>query len=451
MSFASLEIAMGVNETKSLRYRAYFRTFQTNRNTSIMAPPEFREAYFTGVPYVRVGCQILSERIEIDTLTARSETGAIDEPATKWLREVFKVAGSADFVNSAHLSAMEYGRAYLVPTGTDREDGLPGIQAVPGRDMVHSIDPYTGEVLEALRVFGPGRLWRVYYTREATEYMKPEGDGWAVYKRVENPTNRVAAFPLTCRGDVNTPWGRPEGKDVFKLQDAACRVATDMAIASATMAVPQRTLLGAEPEDFAPKNADGSPVLDENGNPLPPPTGAELYMSRMLLVSDPAAKLAEFAAAQLQNFTTALNSITRITAATMGVAQSVFGVASDANPASGDSQREDNTRTIRRSEQLTRGFDPAWTNLFEFLLEAYDFGSGTVSVIWVDPSLPNLSSRADAVLKLATIVVGNRPLYDWEELRQKLGDSQESIDAARERIENDAITALVTQPEPPSE
>lgn len=447
MSFESLATAMGVNETKSLRYKNYFRTVQTARNTSVMAPPEFREPYFTAIPFVRPACQVLSERIEIDSLTALGSNNEVDEKATDWLRTLFKAIGGADFVNSAILSAMEYGRAYLVPTGSDRQDGLPGIQAVPGRDMVHSVDPYTGEVKEALRVFGPARMWRVYYTRERTQYLRPEEGGWVAYKTIPNPDGKIAAFPLICRDEVNNPWGRPEGKDVFKLQDSACRIATDMAIASATMAVPQRTILGAEPEDFAPKNADGSPVLDESGNPVPPPTGEELYMSRILLISDAAAKIGEFTAAQLQNFTTGLNAVTRQAAAALGIPLSVFGVTSDANPESGDAKREDDTRLVRRAEQLLRGFDPAWSSLFEFLLNVYGFGELTVVVRWVDPRLPNLASRADGVLKLASILVGGKPLYDWEELRQMLGDSQEDIDKARERMENDTITALVTNPD----
>lgn len=447
MSFESLASALGVNETKSLKYRAYFRTRQTMRNTSVMAPPEYREPYFTAIPMVRPACQVLSERIEIDTVSAFGAENEPNEEATEWLRSLFKAIGGADFVNSAVLSAMEYGRAYLVPTGSDRQDGLPGIQAVPGRDMVHNIDPYTGEVLEALRVFGPQRLWRVYYTRERTQYLKPEADGWRAYKTVPNENNKIAVFPLVCRGEVNNPWGRPEGKDIFKLQDSACRIATDMAIASATMAVPQRALLGAEPEDFAPKNADGTPVLDESGNPVPPPTGEQLYMARLLTISDPAAKIAEFTAAQLQNFTVALNTIRMSAASAMGIPLSVFGITSDSNPESGEAKREDDTRLVRRAEQLTRGFDPSLVDLCEFLLQVYGFGELMVVIRWVDPRLPNLSSRADAVLKLASIPpINGKPLYDWEELRQMLGDSQKAIDDARERMENDTITALVTQP-----
>lgn len=444
MSMQDLELAQGINETKSRQYYEYFRTKQTARNTSVMAPPAFRQSYFVGVSFCRMSCQVLSERIEIDSVSATTTE------ATTYLRSILEAIGGSDFVNAAHLTAMEYGRAYLIPTGTDRPDGLPGVQVVPGRDMVHAVDPYTGEIIEALRVYGRNRDKRAYYTAVSTLYMEPTSDGWVVVREVPTATGKIAVFPLICRGEVDNPWGRPEAKDAFTLQDAACRIATDLSIASATLAVPQRAILGSEEEDWAPKNADGSPKLDADGNPLPGPAADNLYMSRLLLISDPGAKLAEFAAAQLQNFTTALNAITRQAAAVLAVPQSVFGVASDANPASGDAIRQDDARLVRRSEQITRGFEPAWIGLFNYLLSDSVYPNETAKVSWVDPSLPNLATRSDAILKLATVTVNGRPLYTWEELRHKLGDPQEEIDEAQADYEKDQINKALLQPDIPT-
>ncbi len=462
MPFEDLEAAIAVNDRKSRIYSDYFRTRRTPRNTSIMAPPELRDDYFTSVPYCRLACQVLSERIEMDSITAQNDDKKENKEATGWLRSILKMLGGADFVNSAHLSAMEYGRAYLVPTGSDREDGLPGVQLVPGRDMVHAVDPYTGEITEALRVYGRNRTSRAWYRPEATYYLEPGAgpnepstsavpDGFVVVNKVDTVDGQIAVFPLICRDEVTNPWGRPEAKDAFKLQDAACRMATDLSIASATMAVQQRILMGVEEEDFAPKDENGDRLLDSNGNPVPGPTASELYMSRVLTISDPMAKIAEFTAAQLQNFTTGLNSITRQAAATLGIPQSVFGVASDANPASGDAQRQDDARMIRRAEQLTRGFEPGWLGLWTYLAHVGGFSNVTVVIRWVDPALPNLASRADAVLKLATIrTEDGRPLYDWRELREMLGDSDEAIDAAQERWETEGIKRLIQNPPQPT-
>lgn len=452
MTFQTLEQAIATNNRKSREYRNYFRCKQTLRNTSIMAPPELRDDYFTSVPFVRLACQVLAERIEIDSVTARNPDGKENTEATDFLGAILKRLGGADFVHSANLSAMEYGRAYLVPTGTD--DDLPGVQLVSGANMVHGVDPYTGEIIEALRIYGRDRTLRVYYTRDATYYLSPgpgalDGpvEGYVATKTVPTVGGQIAVFPLMCRGEYMNPWGRPEGKDAFRLQDSGCRIATDLSIASATMAVQQRILLGVEEEDFAPKDENGERLLDEKGNPLPGPTASELYMSRLLTISDPAAKVAEYTAAQLQNFATGLNAVTRQAAAVLGISQSVFGVASDANPSSGDSLREDDRRMIRRAEQLTRGFEPGWIGLWTYLARIGGFPDVIIQIRWVDPSLPNLTSRADAVLKLATVrLADGTPLYDWQELREMLGDSADEIKAARERRETDQIMRLINPP-----
>jgi hypothetical protein len=300
VSFKDLELLQGLNQSKSIRYRDYFRAKQTARNTSIMVPPEFRVQYFTAIPYARMACQVISERIEIDSVRAQTDE------ATEFLRRLLKALGGAEFVNQGIMTAMEYGRAYLVPTGTERRDGLPGVQVIPGMDMLHLNDPYTNEILEALRVYGADREKRAYYTRTETTYLKPGPgtNGWVVERTVPTVDGRVACFPLICRGEANNTFGRPEAKDAFTLQDAACRIATDMTVASAALAVPQRVLFGVEAEDFTRRKPDGTVELDENDQPKVL-SGEELYMSRLLTISEPAGKLAEFSAAQLQNFTRA--------------------------------------------------------------------------------------------------------------------------------------------------
>lgn len=456
MTFAELRLVLDENETKSLMYKEYFRTKKTSRNTSIMIPPEYRDQFFTSVSFCRLACQVINERIELDTVTADTD------PASEFLNTMFEVIGGADFVASAHLTAMEFGRSYLIPTGSLRSDGSPMVQIVPGRDMVHDVDPLTGEVREALRVVHRRSFWDhgydrfdlVYYNQDAAFHLTagpqvagqvdPRFPGYALTDEVPNTDGVIPVFPLLCRGEPNDPFGRPEAKDVFTLQDSACRSASDMSFASGTLAAPQRGLVGAEADDFA--------ELDPEGNKIPgtEPTADAMYMSRWVTISEPGAKFVEFTAAQLQNFTVALNAGTRQAAAIMGIPVSVFGVASDANPASGDSMTQDDKRLVRRSEQLTRGFEPAWKSMCEFLLKAYGYGVQSVVLTWVDPSLPNLAGRADAVQKLSTIMVDGGNLYSWKELRQRMGDSADEIKAAQADREVQQIQTLLTQPPAPA-
>jgi hypothetical protein len=451
MTFFQLEKIQARNKQKCHEYRVYHRAKRTARNTSLMIPPESRDQYFTSVAYCRLACQVLSERIELDSIKTTPENKDADE----FLALTLEANGGADFVNQAHMSAMEYGRAYLIPTGSLRADGLPVTQLVTAPHMVHRTDPYTGEVVEALRVWGPRGDKRAYYTPARTVYLVASGLGWVMDPDVPqnpapNPDNKIAVYPLICRAEADTTYGRPEAKDAFSLQDSGCRIATDMSYASGTMAAPQRVMHGIEEDDFNQVNPDGSIQLDpDTGDPIKQ-TGEQIYMARLLTMSDPLSKISEFTAAQLQNFATAGNAVTRQTAAILGVPQSVFGVASDANPASGDGQRQDDARLVRRSEQLTRGFQPAWKGLYEDLLRRNGFGDLKILIRWMNPALPNLAALADSVLKLATVRVAQDgkeiPLYTWEELRRMLGDAQPDIDKAKEQLENQAIVSLLTQP-----
>ena len=449
MSFQELRQLQQVNDWKSLRYSDYFRAKQTLRNTSIMIPPEHQDMFFTSISYCRLACQVINERIELDAINAGSEE------ATGYLNDVLTTNGGALLVSTAHITAMEFGRSYLVPTGSNRDDGVPMVLVVPGRDMVHEVDPYTGEITEALQVFGKNRDRYVYYTKNQIVALLPgpSTGGYDGFTAVvtENGTGRVPVFPLICRGDAdpNSPYGRPEAKDVFHLQDAATRKASDLSYASATMAAPQRGISGIEEDDFVRRNPDGSTQLDDDGNPVQM-TGQEIYTARALTFSDPGAKFMEFTAAQLQNYSTGLNSDTRMAAAVMGVPQSVFGVSSDANPASGDSMAQDDNRLIRRAEQLIGGFNPTWISLWEYLLTSAGivFEKNTVKNQWVDPSLPNLAARSDAALKLSQTVVDGRSLYSWRELRAMMGDSEDTIAKAEAQREQDQLSGLLTAPAP---
>lgn len=418
---------MGTNKIKSSRYRDSFRNKHTAYNESIMIPPEYRLIFHTPVSFVRLGCQALEERITLDSISASTPE------ATEYIQAVLKANKGSNLISSAHLSAMEYGRSYIVPSGSDRPDGSPVLQVVDGADMVHATDPYTGEVSEALRVFGHPGSW-VYYTPTKTITHTVDADG----RTTDTTDGPLRVFVFLCRGESDDTFGRPEGKDVFGTQDSATRTASDMSFASATLAAPQRMLIG---ETFTSITVD-----PETGDEVPgdPPRPDALYMARMLTTDNPNAKLAEFSAAQLQNFTTAINTLTKQAAATMGVPQSVYGVASDANPASGDAVKQDDQRLINRAERLTRGFEPAWVDLWTYVAELGGFEDQTITVSWVDASMPTINARSDALTKTATLEIGGKPLFSRRTALKMLGLSDDDIAQNEEDLENEAITDAIS-------
>lgn len=458
MSFASMRAIQGTNDYKTRVYGEYYRASMSVRNVSPRVPANLRDVFYTAVPVCRLACQAFEERITMDALSAETDA------ASEYLRRVLAHSGGGELVSQVHSEALKSGRCYIVPTSRpDAASGeLPRLSVVPAEDMVHRLDPYSGDIVEALRCYGTDRRDYAYYYRTEqgryrVEHWGPARDetGQVTYPdltRKDERTqefDRLPVFPFLCRGAVNDPFGRPEAKDAFRLQDSLSRMMTDMSLTSATMAVPTHAIIGQSLEDFAPqkKDSDGNPITDQTGQAVRDTdkvSPTELYSNELLLLADPAAKLAEFGAAQLQNFTTGINSLTRSAASVLGVPVTVFGVSSDANPQSTSAMQQDDNRLITRSERLSRGFEPSWIALCRFLLDTGGFLDESVFVSWKDPALPTLGARSDSVSKLAQITVDGQSLYTVAQLLAKMGEPQEVIDEAT-RSRGPDFTHLFTE------
>lgn len=447
MARETLEALLSINERKTSYYNSYAKALQTARNTSPMIPPEHRLDFFTPVAWCRLVCSVIEERINLDTITTD------DDAATEYLRGLLKANGGDELLSSVHSEALATGRAYIVPAGSARVDGYPVLQVVSAAHMVHAVDPATGQISEALQVYGPDGRHRAYYHDGQVDYLRNEGGNWVT----DRPSVRfpgVPVFAFLNRGRFGDPFGRPEAKDIFRTQDSGTRVNSDMVYTSSSMAVPQRIISGSAMEDFAPGlvGEDGEPVLDEDGDQLPDidraPNADALYTSRLLLLGDAASKVAEFTAAQLQNFTTALNSLRRDASSISGAPASMFGIASDANPASAEAQQEDNGRLITRAERIRQGFAPEWTRLFEYLSVVAGYPA-QVNLRWTDASMPNSVARADGVQKLATIKgTDGNPLFTNTYLLRQLGVPEEDIEEMQAEREVASLAGLLTAPAP---
>lgn len=406
-------------------YLSYHEARRTPQNTSPAMPPEMLQMH-TPLPWCRMCVSVLEERQDIKEITSQDQ--AVDD----YLNNVWKSNSMDEKASQLATESMAIGRAYLVVTPGD---DYPVLQVVPANQMVHKRNLYTGKTEEALRVYGYHRDKYAYYSPGKIEYLAyvngvlttdPDAPAGAVPS-----TEDVPVFPFISRGYIDDRWGRPEAKDIFGLQDAATRVMTDLSVASNLMAVPQRVLTGTEPGDLT--NEDGT---------LADP--AKLYTARLLTLSNPTAGVAQFQAAQLQNFTTTLNAMAREAAALMGVPQPVFGVSSDANPASARAQNQDDLRLVHRVERISRGFKPAYLDALNYIASAYGgFNDSTIDVIFVNPATPTIESQADAVVKLASVQVGGVPLYPRKALLKLLGLSDDQIDAMDAEAEDDAFTKLL--------
>lgn len=414
--------------------REYHDAVKTVLNTSPSVPPELNHIH-TKLPWCQLAVSVLEERLDIKEITAE------DPAVMEYLRKVWVANNGQEKASKGHTEAMAIGRAYLAVTPSDDPD-VPLIQVIRADQMVHKTDTYTGKVTEALRVYGKNRDRYAYYSPGSIKYYATDNG-----RLVHDPdipvheipsTDEVPVFPLISRAEIDDRWGRPEAKAIYSIQDSGTRAMTDLSVASTLMAAPQRVLTNASDED----------LQDEAGNPISP---SKLYMARLLMLSNPDSGVTQFQAAQLQNFTTAVNSLARQAASLMGISTSVFGITSDANPVSGDGQREGDMRLVHRAERIGRGFKQSWVNMNRYIAIAYGGFSkeqaSTINVEFVNPATPTVQAQADAIVKYAAVTVAGQPLFTRRALLKEMGKTDEQIDQMDAEDEDGTLRGFADGPE----
>lgn len=402
----------------------YYNGDNMDRGLSILVPPELRYLQET-LRWVRLATGIFEERCELRSVIAPGYDNLAAE-----LRRIYKTQEFDETASFAILEALIGGRGYISVSGGD--DGrTPTFAAETAHNMVHDIDPRTRETTELVRVYEKDKTKRlVYYTPNRTEYLAQDRNGkWSPDTDVPEPVidhgyGEPTVAPFVNRARVHQKWGRPEARDIWSLQEDVSRCFTDLAVAMALLAVPQRVAFGVAENE----------TLDENGNQVP---ASQLYMARLLTFASESGKIAEYAAAQLSQFTSTAVAIARQASAQMGIPISYFGVASEANPSSGDAQREDDTRLVKRSLRLHSGFTRPFRQVFRLAARVRGVTDrqalAAIDVRWKDPGTITPGQEADYVTKVSGIKVSADQLVSPEFLLDKLGMTPEQI---AERVAN---------------
>jgi len=234
----------------------------------------------------------------------------------------------------------------------------------------------------------------------------------------------VPMLNQTSLADLNgTSQITPE---IRAVTDAAARILMNMQGAAELMAIPQRLLFGVNPQDIGVDPATGKSQYDA-------------YMARILAFADPEGSATQFAAAELQNFVSALDQLDKKAAIYTGLPPQYLSVLSD-NPASAEAIKASESRLVMHCERKAILYGGAWE---EAMRVAYlVMNPGTIprdylrlESIWQDPSTPTYAAKADAATKLYANGMGVIPKeqaridmgYTVEErLEMKEWDKEES-------------------------
>lgn len=410
----------------------YDSYYEGTQPLSYMHPDILREVADRIRPVIIFWPQMVVDSIEERLRLDGFKTG--DEDTDKELGRVWSANDMTLGFRQAVLDALIMRRAYVC-VGTNPDDAqTPLVTPESPIEVFGDPDPQTRQLRAALRRVSDvnelghiGTRYATLYLPDQTIWTAWEG-GWKVTNRDRHNLGRVPIVPVInrprLRSTFRTPRnltveriGRSDLDAVKPISDAACKMATDMMVAAEFLAVPLRGLFGIGPDD----------LKDEAGNPISP---LQAMMGRFVAISDPQAKAAEWAAAQLQNFTGALDRLAQLVASISGLPPHYLGMSSD-NPASADAIAASEARLNTRAERKQDSFGCAGRGVAQlirrFQTGDWDPAMSTVRMDWRSPATPTIAAMSDAAVKLYQAKIVPLP-----QTRESLGYTDVEIEAMEE-------------------
>jgi hypothetical protein len=431
------QLQNGLNGRKGKLKRnvAYYESEFRPEAIGVSTPPEMRKL-LAAVGWPRVYVDGLEERLDIEGFRVAGKDA--DKRLWGWWQY-----NNMDLESGmGHLEALIHGIAYITISAPDPNDksvdqDTPRIKVESANDMYAEINPITGQVTRALRVYKaadfPGAIMATLMLPNVT-YQLSRSDGrigaWTVTSAVEHNLGRVPVVPLINRATLSSRAGCSEiTPELRSVTDAAARVMMNMQAASELLAVPQRILFGIAAEEFGK-------------DPANPGAALEAYYARILAFENDQARAEQFTAAELMNFVNVLQELARQVASYTGLPPQYLSHSSE-NPASAEAIRSAETRLVKKAERKARMFGSAWEEALRLAVLVMD-GSipkelHRMETIWRDPATPTYAAKADGVSKLYANGAGVIPL---ERARIDMGYTVEERDEMRQWDKQNPMSQL---------
>lgn len=390
--------------------------------------------------WMRVYLDGIDNRLDVEGFRMAGESKA-DSRLWDWWQ-------ANDLDNEAplgHLESMMHGRAYITVAAPDPSDRLvdqnsPLIRVESPKNLWINEDPRTRRPIEGVRLYSSTDA--TLLLPDETVLMQRDGETgpWRAVEVIEHRLGVLPVVPLYNRQKLSHRRGRSEMTPAMRsLVDAASRLMMNLQATAELMAVPQRLLFGVARDALAE-------------NPDDPGATLEAYMARIMAFEDKDAHAFQWAAAELRNFVDGIQELTKQMASFTGLPPEYFSIAKD-NPASADAIRMAETRLVKLAERKARVFGAAWEQAMRVAMLVMDgeipANAHRMETIWRDPSTPTFSTKADAIVKLATAKTADgQPLVSANRARIDLGYSVEErrdIERDLERGPSGRLRALYGQ------
>ena len=364
--------------------------------------PENMRKLLAHVGYPRLYVDSIAERQELEGFRLGGADEADDELWDWWQANDLDV-----WAPLGHTDALIHGRSYITvarpdPANLSVDPSVPSIRCEPPTTIYAMIDPRTRRIIQAIRgIYGIHPTLQegvitaatLYLPNRTIAWLRPIDEGmWVVFDEIEHNLGEVPIIQIPNRTRLSDLYGTSEiTAELRSVTDAAARIMMDMQGAAEVMAIPQRLLFGVPQTELG----------------IDPQTGRsryDAYMARILSFENPEGKAQQFSAAELRNYTEALDALDRKAAMYTGLPPQYFSFSAQ-NPPSAEAIQAAEARLVKKVERKNVMFGGAWEQAMRL---AKRIMSDTplpreyfrMESIWRDPSTPTYAAKADAATKL---------------------------------------------------
>ncbi|QGH79684.1 portal protein [Gordonia phage Anon] len=341
-----------------------------------------------------------------------------------------------------YTDAYIHGKSYITISKPDPkidigwDPNTPIIKVEPPTRMHAEIDPRINRVSRAIRVAYDAegnevQAATLYLPNDTVGWFKDTEGEWQEWFSVTHGLGAVPVVPLPNRTQLSDLYGTSEiTPELRSMTDAAARILMLMQATAELMGVPQRLMFGVKPEEIGVDQETGQTLFDA-------------YLARILAFEEADGKVAQFSAAELANFVTALDSIAKQVAAYTGLPPQYLSTAAD-NPASAEAIRAAESRLIKKVERKNIIFGGAWEEAMRLATRVMKGGDVPpdmlrMETIWRDPATPTYAAKADAAAKLYN---GGTGIIPRERARMDMGYSETEREEMRKWDEQEAAMGL---------
>ena len=368
--------------------------------------PVQMQSLLAHVGYPRLYVDSIAERQAVEGFRIGDAEEADEELWSWWQANNLDIEAPLGYTD-----AYVHGKSYITISQPDPQidlgwdPNIPIIRVEPSTRMYAEIDPRVGKVSRAIRVAYNAegneiQAATLYTLNDTFGWFRSENE-WVPWFNYTHGLQAVPVVPLPNRTRLSDLYGTSEiTPELRSMTDAAARVLMLMQATAELMGVPQRLIFGIKPEEIGVDSETGQTFFDA-------------YLARILAFEDADGKIQQFSAAELSNFTNALDQIAKQVASYTGLPPQYLSTAAD-NPASAEAIRAAESRLIKKVERKNLIFGGAWE---EAMRLAYRMMKGgevppdmmRMETIWRDPSTPTYAAKADAATKLYGNGVGVIP------------------------------------------